>query len=67
MFYSKSKDCWIERVETGDEVSEFDAMKAMGHSSISVTKDIYTHLRERKRKNSLADKVNSYLSGKKVE
>lgn len=47
-------------------VSEFAAMKAMGHSSISVTKDIYTHIRERKRKNDLAEKMNTMLSLDKV-
>lgn len=43
-------------------VSEFDAKTAMGHSSITVTKDIYTHIRSRKHKSNLADKMNTYLS-----
>lgn len=43
-------------------VSEFDAKTAMGHSSITVTKDIYTHIRNRKHKSNLADKMNAYLS-----
>lgn len=43
-------------------VSEFDAKTAMGHSSITVTKDIYTHIRNRKHKGNLADKMNAYLS-----
>ncbi len=44
-------------------VSEFDAKTAMGHSSISVTKDVYTHIRDRKHKSNLADKMNAYLAG----
>ncbi len=43
-------------------VSEFDAKTAMGHSSITVTKDIYTHIRNRKHKSNLADKMNAYLA-----
>lgn len=42
-------------------VSEFDTKVAMGHSSIEITKDIYTHIRERKHKSKLADKVNEFL------
>lgn len=48
-------------------VSEFQAMKAMGHSSISVTKDIYTHIRDKKRESDLAEKMNNLLSGGTVE
>ena len=48
-------------------VSEFQAMKAMGHSSIKVTKDIYTHIRDKKRENDLAVKMNSLMSKQQVE
>lgn len=39
------------------------AQKLMGHSSIQVTADIYTHL-EREDSLHVADKLNEYLSGK---
>lgn len=45
-------------------VTEFDAKNALGHSSIVVTKDVYTHIRNRKRASSLAEKMNAYLAGK---
>lgn len=43
-------------------VSEFDAKSAMGHSSIVVTKDIYTHIQARKHKSELADKLNAHVA-----
>lgn len=43
-------------------VSEFDAKSAMGHSSIVVTKDIYTHIQDRKHKSELADKLNAHVA-----
>lgn len=46
-------------------VAEFDAKTALGHSSIMVTKDVYTHIREKKHQSRLADKVNSYLANDK--
>lgn len=39
------------------------AQKLMGHSSIQVTADIYTHL-EQEDSLHVADKLNEYLSGK---
>lgn len=42
-------------------VSEFDAKEAMGHSSIVVTKDIYTHIKNRKHKSELAEKLNAHI------
>ena len=39
------------------------AQKIMGHSSIQVTADIYTHL-EQEDSLHVADKLNEYLSGK---
>lgn len=38
-----------------------DAQQILGHSSIQVTKDIYTHIREQRRQQS-ADKLNSFVS-----
>lgn len=35
-------------------------MDIMGHSSIKVTEDIYTHIRESRRE-STAEKLNAYL------
>lgn len=50
-----------------ENVSEFDAQHIMGHSSIVITKDIYTHFREKKmlKKNAAAEKLNARASGKK--
>lgn len=42
-------------------VSDFDAKTAMGHSSIVVTKDVYTHARNRRHKSDLAEKMNEML------
>ena len=42
-------------------VSEMDTMEIMGHSSISITHDIYTHIRENRRRLSM-DKLNRYLN-----
>lgn len=47
------------------EVSEFEAKNQLGHSSIMVTKDIYTHIREKKAGSAVADKLNAYLEGKR--
>lgn len=46
------------------KISEFDAKSQLGHSSIMVTKDIYTHIRERKAGKSVADKLNAYIEEK---
>lgn len=47
-------------------VSEFDAQHIMGHSSIKITKDKYTHFREKKNKNLDArEKLNKRMSGEK--
>lgn len=50
-------------------VSEFDAQHVMGHSSIVITKDIYTQFRERKqmKESTVAQKLNARASGKQVE
>lgn len=48
------------------EISEFAAKNQLGHSSISVTKDVYTHIRERKANNGVADKLDKYINDKKV-
>lgn len=42
-------------------VDELDAKVVMGHSSITVTKDIYTHIKERTLKSAVADKLNEHL------
>ena len=42
-------------------ISEFAAKGQLGHSSIMVTKDIYTHLREKKSGQTVADDLNEYL------
>ena len=42
-------------------ISEFAAKNQLGHSSIVVTKDIYTHLRSRKADKTVADDLNKYL------
>lgn len=47
------------------EVSEFEAKNQLGHSSIMVTKDIYTHIREKKAGAAVAGKLNAYLEGKR--
>ena len=46
-------------------ISEFDAKSQLGHSSIVVTKDVYTHLRERKSGKDVAEKLNEYIKVKK--
>ena len=46
------------------KISEFAAKGQLGHSSILVTKDIYTHIRERKADKEVADDLNKYLSEK---
>ena len=43
-------------------VSEYDAKEVMGHSSIVVTKDIYTHIRSRKHQTDLAEKLNTHVT-----
>lgn len=40
-------------------IDEKDAQELLGHSSISVTRDTYTHIR-RTRKEQTAEKLNSY-------
>ena len=46
------------------QISEFAAKNQLGHSSILVTKDIYTHIRERKAGKTVADDLNKYLQEK---
>lgn len=46
-------------------IGEFEAKNQLGHSSITVTKDIYTHIRERKAGKDVASKLNNYLQVKK--
>lgn len=41
-------------------VSDVDAMEAMGHANISVTRDVYTHIRKQRRESTVR-KVNEYL------
>ena len=41
------------------DINEKDAQELLGHSSISVTRDIYTHIRK-KRKDSIAEVLNKY-------
>ena len=45
-------------------IGEFDAMNQLGHASITVTKDIYTHIREKKSGKNVADKLNAYIEQK---
>lgn len=42
-------------------ISEFDAKNQLGHSSIMVTKDIYTHIKKRKAGRTVADTLNRYM------
>lgn len=42
------------------ELDEKDAQQILGHSSIQITKDVYTHIREQRRQQT-ADKLNSYV------
>lgn len=49
------------------EIGEFDAKGQLGHSSIIITKDIYTHIRERKAGKNVADKLNEYIKNKGKE
>ena len=45
-------------------VDEMDTKNVMGHSSIVVTRDIYTHIQEREKESAVASKLNEYLRGK---
>ena len=45
-------------------ISEFAAKTLLGHSSIIVTKDIYTHIRERKAGKTVTDELNKYITEK---
>ena len=45
-------------------VDEMDTKNVMGHSSIVVTRDIYTHIQEREKESTVASKLNEYLRGK---
>lgn len=47
------------------DVSVKDAQNLMGHSDISVTQNIYTHIRQ-KHLNETANKLNNYISGQDV-
>ena len=49
------------------KISEFAAKSQLGHSSITITKDVYTHIRERKANNGVADKLNKYIKDKQVK
>jgi len=42
-------------------VPDKDAQELLGHSSISVTRDVYTHIRQKQRSDT-AEKLNDYLS-----
>ena len=42
-------------------VEDKDAQELMGHSSIAVTRDIYTHIRQ-SRRTQTAEKLNGFLS-----
>jgi integrase len=44
------------------DIPEMDAKDVMGHSSIQVPRDVYTHIREKRRAES-AGKLNAYLNG----
>ena len=44
-------------------ISEKDAQELMGHSSITITHNIYTHIRQ-KHKTALAEKMNAYINQK---
>lgn len=44
------------------ELAEKDVQDIMGHSRISLTHDIYTHIRKQRKKDSV-DKLNRFLSG----
>ena len=46
------------------EISEFAAKNQLGHSSIMVTKDIYTHIKEKKSSKGVADDLNKYINEK---
>ena len=48
-------------------ISEFAAKNLLGHSSIIVTKDIYTHIRERKAGKNVAGKLNDFIREKGKE
>lgn len=49
------------------KISEFAAKNQLGHSSIMVTKDIYTHIRERKAGQNVAEDLNKFLQEKGKE
>ena len=49
------------------KISEFAAKNQLGHSSITVTKDVYTHIREKKANNGVAAKLNKYIKDKQVK
>lgn len=44
-------------------ITEFDAMSLLGHSSITVTKNVYTHIREDKNKRT-GSALNDYVQSK---
>lgn len=41
-------------------VSDYDAMEVMGHSDITVTRNVYTHIRDQRRQTTVS-KLNQYL------
>lgn len=43
-------------------IEEMDAKDVMGHSSIAVTRNVYTHIREKRREKS-AGRLNDYING----
>lgn len=48
------------------QISDFKAMKALGHSSIKVTKETYTHIRQRKA-SRIGAQLNEYLRSEDEE
>lgn len=50
-----------------EKISEFSTKNAMGHSSITITKDIYTHFREKRNteENEILQKLNARFENEK--
>ena len=47
-------------------IDEKDAQELLGHASIQVTRDIYTHIRQRRREKT-AEKINTFLQEEETE
>lgn len=47
-------------------VPDKDAQELLGHSSITVTRDVYTHIRQSQRKDT-ASRLNQYIAGEDAE